>query len=423
MRNKLLSILIIGGFFLPYMINGQVGINIIPDSSAVLDLYSTDKGFLLPRLTTAQRDLINDPASGLQIYNVTNNDIEVNTGTSLLPVWEGMKGNGGTNITTVTAASEVATSSTVDVLIPGMALSPPAGTYLVLFNGQFGLTASEPISTAQGVIDLLAAYNELIDIPITNTTHGAVFGNGETLPPGVYYLAGAISLAGILTLDGGGDTNSVFIIRTGGALAAGAGATVILTNGARANNIFWVSEGAPSLAANTIMKGNIIANNAAASAAAGSNLEGRMFTTTGAIAVGPFTAYIPTGNSFIDLGVLSSFVLFTSSGAVANTEPSMITGDVGTNGGAITGFENLNGNVYGPGQAPPPINNTLVTFSVYQDDVLVAYSNRVTDINTSMISLQAMATILEGQVIDIRWKVDEGTVNLGNRIITILPTN
>ncbi len=415
--------MIVGGFFIPAMINGQVGINIIPDTSAVLDLFSTDKGFLLPRLTTAQRDLINGPATGLQVYNVTNNDIEVNTGTKVIPVWEGLKGNGGTNIFTVTAASEVVNSSTTDVVIPDMSLSPPAGTYLVLFNGQFGLTASEPISTAQGVIDLLAAYNELIAIPVTNTTHTAVFGNGETLTPGVYYVAGAISTAGILTLDGGADTNSVFIIRTGAAFASGAGTTVILTNGARASNIFWVSEGASSLAANTIMKGTIIANNAAISAAAGSNLEGRLFTTTGAIAFGPGTAYIPIGNSIIDLGVLSSFVMFTSSGAVANTEPSTITGDVGTNAGAISGFENLNGNVYGPGQAPPPINNSLVTYSVYQNGVLVAYSNRVTDINTSMISLQAMATILEGQIIDIRWRVDEGTVNLGNRIITILPAN
>lgn len=171
------------------------------------------------------------------------------------------------------------------------------------------------------------------------------------------------------------------------------------------------------------MKGTLIAHNAAISAAAGSNLEGRMFSTTGAVSFGPGTAYIPSGSSYINLGVLSTFVMFTSSGAVGNTEPSYITGDVGTNLGAITGFDQLNGNVYGPGANPSPVNNTLVTFSVYANDVLIANSSRTTDINTSIISLQAMATIANGQSIDIRWNVDTGGVVIGNRILSLIKAN
>ncbi|TDH24613.1 hypothetical protein EXU57_14835 [Segetibacter sp. 3557_3] len=37
------------------------------------------------------------------------------------------------------------------------------------------------------------------------------------------------------------------------------------------------------------------------------------------------------------------FVLFTSNGAVGNTGRSHLTGDVGSNSGAITGFGNVNG--------------------------------------------------------------------------------
>ncbi|PAM92768.1 hypothetical protein B4N84_21800 [Flavobacterium sp. IR1] len=44
-----------------------------PDPSAVLELASTQKGFLPPRLTTLQRDAIVQPAEGLTIYN-TNKD-------------------------------------------------------------------------------------------------------------------------------------------------------------------------------------------------------------------------------------------------------------------------------------------------------------------------------------------------------------
>lgn len=43
------------------------------------------------------------------------------------------------------------------------------------------------------------------------------------------------------------------------------------------------------------------------------------------------------------LGLAGDFVLFTASGAVTNTGNSFITGNVGTNTGAITGFGNVNG--------------------------------------------------------------------------------
>lgn len=44
-----------------------------PDASAILDASSTTKGFLPPRMTTAQRNAINTPAVGLMIFNITDN--------------------------------------------------------------------------------------------------------------------------------------------------------------------------------------------------------------------------------------------------------------------------------------------------------------------------------------------------------------
>ncbi|MGB3081160.1 MAG: hypothetical protein WBB31_18910, partial [Saprospiraceae bacterium] len=98
---------------------------------------------------------------------------------------------------------------------------------------------------------------------------------------------------------------------------------------------------------------------------------------------------------------------------------STLRGDVGTNAGAVAGFGTLNGNIFYPGSAPP-INNTLATFSIYQNGVLVPASSRTSDINTSEMALQAMATINAGQEIDVRWKVDAGSVELGNRILTLV---
>lgn len=57
-------------------LSAQVSINTDgtdPDGSAMLDVKSTDKGILLPRLTTAQRTGITNPATGLLVFdNETN---------------------------------------------------------------------------------------------------------------------------------------------------------------------------------------------------------------------------------------------------------------------------------------------------------------------------------------------------------------
>ena len=50
----------------------QVGVGTTsPDASSALEVKSTSKGFLPPRMTTAERDVISTPATGLVIYNTT----------------------------------------------------------------------------------------------------------------------------------------------------------------------------------------------------------------------------------------------------------------------------------------------------------------------------------------------------------------
>ncbi|MCK5169170.1 MAG: hypothetical protein KAQ75_04750, partial [Bacteroidales bacterium] len=45
-------------------------ISIVPDASSILELRSTQRGFLAPRLTTVQRLAIAAPAQGLMVYDV-----------------------------------------------------------------------------------------------------------------------------------------------------------------------------------------------------------------------------------------------------------------------------------------------------------------------------------------------------------------
>jgi hypothetical protein len=51
----------------------QVGIGTTsPDASSALDITSTTKGLLMPRMTNAQRQAISNPAAGLQISFYTS---------------------------------------------------------------------------------------------------------------------------------------------------------------------------------------------------------------------------------------------------------------------------------------------------------------------------------------------------------------
>lgn len=49
----------------------------VPDANAILDLQSNTKGFLLPRLTQAERDSISTPSVGLVIQNTTSNCMQI----------------------------------------------------------------------------------------------------------------------------------------------------------------------------------------------------------------------------------------------------------------------------------------------------------------------------------------------------------
>ncbi|MCX7861451.1 MAG: hypothetical protein N2449_00450 [Bacteroidales bacterium] len=58
---------------------GQISLSTydtIPDNSSLLDIQSNDKGILIPRLTSTQRDAISNPANALIIFNITTQCFE-----------------------------------------------------------------------------------------------------------------------------------------------------------------------------------------------------------------------------------------------------------------------------------------------------------------------------------------------------------
>ncbi|MDX1479070.1 MAG: hypothetical protein R3301_15255, partial [Saprospiraceae bacterium] len=65
--------------------------NSSPHGSAILDVKSTTKGFLLPRLSTGQRLAIGSPATGLLVYDSDLDKLFCYTGT----VWVDVMASGG----------------------------------------------------------------------------------------------------------------------------------------------------------------------------------------------------------------------------------------------------------------------------------------------------------------------------------------
>jgi hypothetical protein len=162
------------------------------------------------------------------------------------------------------------------------------------FAGLNGMVDSDNAVTVQCAADLLIAYDQL-NSSVATFSPGVLLGNGQILDSGVYAIGAATSLNSVLTLDAQGNPNAVFIIKIQGAFSTNASSAVNLINGASACNVFWKVEGAVSMAANSTMRGTIIANNAAISMTPGDSLEGRALSTTGAIAVSGVWAFNDCG--------------------------------------------------------------------------------------------------------------------------------
>lgn len=151
---------------------------------------------------------------------------------------------------------------------------PPA----TLTNGAVIITDQAVSATA--IADATTAFNTIRD-----GTSPAVFVPGElggiTLNPGTYYNTGAVTLAtGDMVLSGDGQ----FVFRFGAAMSIAASTSMILTNGALAENIVFQVTGAFSIGASVKMSGTVLCY-AAIAIGANCTIGGALISLTGALAV------------------------------------------------------------------------------------------------------------------------------------------
>ncbi len=181
------------------------------------------------------------------------------------------------------------TSTTAIIGDVGSNAGSISGFEFSLVKGNYNLADT---FTSQANIDLDNAYNSLMSLPNTDLSHGPSFGaatlGGETIYAGVYFIAGAGSLFGTLILDAQNDTNALFVLKFGGAFTVAVLSKMILINGARPCNVFFIAgatvvTGDISIAANAFLKGTFISHAGFCDAGTSLFLEGRLLSTIGAV--------------------------------------------------------------------------------------------------------------------------------------------
>lgn len=238
------------------------------------------------------------------------------------------------------SAGAVTSSSTLkyNTHITGNTGSAPASTSG--FGNVDGVEYQGGTQFNTATVDVQSAYDQLNAMITNKPALASPFGLGNTFTKGIYRITGASQLSGNLILDGLGDPNAVFIFQLQGGFSTATNAKVKLVGGALACNVFWKVEGAVTMAANTSLKGTIIAHNALIDMMAGDTLEGRALALNGAISVNDVVIYTPIGCNSPKLNgpIAPTFAsadcygVFTSSGPVTDDAASFVVGDVGTNG-------------------------------------------------------------------------------------------
>lgn len=177
------------------VVRGSVGIGTSSvAASALLDMVSTTKGLLPPRMTTTQRDAISSPATGLTVYNSTTNALNIYNGTA----W-GAIGGGGT------------LSSLSDTSI-----STPANGQVLQYNGT--AWANVAASTAMGTTTMVANWPDAIrcysgtnDTIYYRSSSPAVGLSGTTVAY-VASIGGTSDQGSLLKYNGDGTWNSSYAI-------------------------------------------------------------------------------------------------------------------------------------------------------------------------------------------------------------------
>ena len=100
-------------------------------------------------------------------------------------------------------------------------------------------------------------------------------------------------LTGTLTLDARGDSNARFDFQIGSTLTTASSSSIVLTNGAQADNVFWQVGSSATLGADTSFDGSILADQSI-TLNAGASMSGRALALNAAVTLDDNDITVPT---------------------------------------------------------------------------------------------------------------------------------
>jgi hypothetical protein len=157
-----------------------------PDPSSILDVKATNRGLLIPRISTISRDLIPSPATGLLIYNTSTNQFNYFNGsfwyqteTTLIGSTTGTLNEGGGVSINTSSGVLPDNSAMLDVNDPGKGILVPGTTPELILTPATGLIIYNT-STNQ-----LNFYNGTQWISLCANSTGIAGAGGSQTPAGV----------------------------------------------------------------------------------------------------------------------------------------------------------------------------------------------------------------------------------------------
>jgi hypothetical protein len=188
-----------------------------------------------------------------------------------------------------------------------------------------GVAVIDAVNGAAAQAAALAAYNQYSALAFTvisaSTADLTALGNGATTAtwlPGNYSAGTSMSIPTSITLDAQGNPDAIFVFKAGSTINLSGGASVLLVNGAQANNVVWIVGSSFTSVATSMMTGDILANNNIT--LGGGTLNGRalagIVTTSGALTISaatninvPSSLVTPTPVDILNFPVLQQVAL------------------------------------------------------------------------------------------------------------------